>query len=424
MGEGIFTTEDTEITEKAGQESPSSSPELLRVLRAIRGADFPKVLDEVQWDEMAQGGGNPANNWLSFHFALSPRRILLMRHQSPRTLVSLSLAALLMGGPLLVSTPAARAADAPGIPLTVWILTRSGRSLEGKVRDLPLRAQPGELAAAVPVQTINLRDVLDLRMGAPASPEEQATIQKDLAAVAGTEVAARDAAVLELSRIGLPVISPLLVAYKDTDLRQPNPLYRLFARLTPGHADDLRRDMDLVRTDEGETARARFAPTQLTITLPGGVSETLPLSQIRHLAVRRATLKRTFEVDALRHCTQIEFLDTGMELTANSKLEQEATGTVRMAFGEDGWASGPNGIQKPGPNYQTNLVDGFPFGSLVGRVGVGGARWLAGSSTNRTGAGPGRLYLAVNDNPHWQNNLGSFRVSLRVTNAYDLNDPQ
>jgi hypothetical protein len=261
-------------------------------------------------------------------------------------------------------------------------------------------------------------------MGAPATPYEQTRIVAGLKAVAGTDVAARDAAVLELSRIGLPVISPLLEAFKDTDLHQPNPLYRLFQRVVPGNADDLRRDLDLVRTDDGETSRDQFEPAQLVVTLPDGTTETLPLSQIRHLAVRRSTVKRTFDVDALRHCTQIEFLDTGVELAANSKVEESATGFVRMAFGVDGWATGPDGIQKPGPNYKTNLVDGFPFGSLVGRVGPGGARWLAGRSATRSGAGPGRLYFAVNDNPHWQNNLGSFRVTLRVSNAYDLNDPQ
>lgn len=324
---------------------------------------------------------------------------------------------------LLPALPAARAADAPGIPLTVWVLTRDGRSLEGRTRDIPLRCQPGELAIYGP-RTLHLRDVLDLRLGSPATSEEQTRIQADLKAVSGSEVAARDAAVLNLSRIGLPVVSPLLESYKDTDLRQPNPLYRLFQRLVPGQADDLRRDLDLVRLDDGETSRARFDAVQIALTLPDGKKETLALSQIRHLAVRRNSVKRTFDIDSLRHCTQIEFLDTGLDLTANSKVEEAATGFVRMAFGVDGWATGPDGIQKPGPNYKTNLVDGFPFGALVGRVGTGGPRWLAGRSTTRLDAGPGRLYFAVNDNPHWQNNLGSFRVTLRVTNAYDLNDPQ
>ena len=36
----------------------------------------------------------------------------------------------------------------------------------------------------------------------------------------------------------------------------------------------------------------------------------------------------------------------------------------------DSWASDADGLKKPGsPAYNTNLVDGHPFGALVGRVG-------------------------------------------------------
>jgi hypothetical protein len=30
----------------------------------------------------------------------------------------------------------------------------------------------------------------------------------------------------------------------------------------------------------------------------------------------------------------------------------------------------------------------------------------------------------INDNEHWQNNIGSYRVRLRATNAYDVGEPQ
>jgi len=32
--------------------------------------------------------------------------------------------------------------------------------------------------------------------------------------------------------------------------------------------------------------------------------------------------------------------------------------------------------------------------------------------------------MAINDNPHWQNNLGTFYVTLSATDAYDLGDAQ
>jgi hypothetical protein len=49
---------------------------------------------------------------------------------------------------------------------------------------------------------------------------------------------------------------------------------------------------------------------------------------------------------------------------------------------------------------------------------------MAGKHVEKTADTEGRLYLAINDNPHWQNNIGGYQVKLRVTNAYDLGDPQ
>ena len=42
----------------------------------------------------------------------------------------------------------------------------------------------------------------------------------------------------------------------------------------------------------------------------------------------------------------------------------------------------------------------------------------------KTGLPAGRLTLAVNDTPHWQNNVGAYQVTLTATDAYDLGDAQ
>jgi hypothetical protein len=102
----------------------------------------------------------------------------------------------------------------------------------------------------------------------------------------------------------------------------------------------------------------------------------------------------------------------------------KAKGIVRLSFDIDGWASDANGLKAPGPNYKTNLVDGFPFGAIVGRVNANGTVTLIGAEFSRKGLPPGRLFLAVNDNPHWQNNIGAFRVSLQASDAYDVGGAQ
>jgi hypothetical protein len=340
--------------------------------------------------------------------------------------VALLACALAGGAGHAAKKPSSRPSEGP---LTAWILTKDGKSEERT-----LRTNAISMTVDGENRRINLPDVLTLNSGDPPSAKETEQITEGLAALAGPDRKAWDPAEAQLTDLGLPVLTPLLNAYKDTDAHQPAPMYRLFPRIVPAYADTLDRTLDLVRLESGETLRGKLwpsAPSTVSGIFYGlqfkhvdGKEDTLRYSNIRRLSIRRAEVEREFDLDALRHCTQIEFLDTGVALTPDSKVEETARGFVRLAFGIDGWATGPDGLEKPGPNYTTNLVDGFPFGALVGRIGPDGPRWLAGRHAEKSGLGHGKLYFAVNDNPHWQNNLGSYRVKLRATDAYDLGDPQ
>lgn len=301
---------------------------------------------------------------------------------------------------------------------TVRVLTRDGKVLEGNLSAGSFKLN-GTASRSVGIETL-----LSINLAADASPREAERITANLAAVQGKDRLERDVAVAELTDIGLPALTPVLDAYKDRDLREPDALYRLFGRLMPGYADVADRSLDLVRLKNGDALRGQMGGESLTIQPLGGAAMTVPVSSIRSLAVRQSLIEKSFEVHSLRHCTQIEFLDTGVIIGPNSRVEATAAGFVRLSFAIDGWASDPDGLKVPGPNYKTNLVDGFPFGALVGKVGIAGPRFIVGRSLNKTGLGEGRLYLAVNDNGHWQNNIGSFRVKLRVSDAYDVGDPQ
>ena len=338
----------------------------------------------------------------------------------PRHLINYSLArifillALVCG---MVATGVVQVQQAKG-NRTVRLLTRDGKVLEGNL------SAGGFTVNGSPSRSVSAETLLSLNLGPEASPYETGRIAADLAAVQSTDRAARDAAVAELTDIGLPAFTPVLNAYKDRDLREPDALYRLFARLMPGYADAADRSLDLIRLKNGDTLRAKVGMESLTIQPTGGAAMKVSLAELRSLAIRQSVIEKTFDVHALRHCTQIEFLDTGVIIGPNSRVEATAAGFVRLSFAIDGWASDPDGIKVPGPNYKTNLVDGFPFGALVGKVGVAGPRFIVGQRLDKTGLGEGRLYLAVNDNGHWQNNIGSFRVKLRVSDAYDVSDPQ
>ncbi len=318
---------------------------------------------------------------------------------------------------VIVATGVVQVQQAKG-SRTVRLLTRDGKVLEGSL------SAGGFTVNGSPSRAVNAETLLSLNLATEASQREAERITADLAAVQGTDRAARDAAVAELTEIGLPAFTPVLNGYKDRDLREPDALYRLFARLMPGYADAADRSLDMIRLKNGDALRGRLGISSLTIQPTGGAAVKVPLDSIRSLAIRQGVIEKTFDVHALRHCTQIEYLDTGVIIGPNSRVEATAAGYVRLSFAIDGWASDPDGIKVPGPNYKTNLVDGFPFGALVGKVGVAGPRFIVGRRLDKSGLGEGRLYLAVNDNGHWQNNIGSFRVKLRVSDAYDVGDAQ
>src|SRR4029453_3254952 len=110
---------------------------------------------------------------------------------------------------------------------------------------------------------------------------------------------------------------------------------------------------------------------------------------------------RSMAVHSLRHCNQIEYLDTGVVLTPASKADISASGFARLSWNEDGWSSDPDGLKKPGsPAYKTNLVAGHPFGALVGRVGATSKPFFVGKKLTKTDLPAGRLALAINDNAH------------------------
>lgn len=318
---------------------------------------------------------------------------------------------------LLAAAVLSGVAAAPSSP-TVRIITRAGRVLEGTLTEASLPFRVGDA-----VRKLTLRELRSFHSAAPAAPGEAARIREALSVVAGPDRRASEAAAAELVEIGLPVLSPLLAAYRDTDGHEPDPLYRLFARLVPGHADRADRSLDMARLAGGEALRGRLVLEELRLKPREGPVQVLPAAEVRQLAVRQAVVERAFELHSLRHCTHVAFLDTGVRVTPASELRSEAEGYVRLSFDEDGWACDPDGIADPLPGKR-RLQEGFRWGAVLGRIGPEGARWLAGRRADRRDLGAGRLYFVVNDNEHWQNNIGSFRVRLRVTEAYDLGEPQ
>jgi hypothetical protein len=293
---------------------------------------------------------------------------------------------------------------------TVYVQTKDGVANESTTSLAAIKVTiDGKL------RTIPLTALLSVHNGDAASPSENEKISKGIAAIQAGDRKATDLAVEQLTAIGVPVLTPLLKTYKDTDQHEPRPLYRLFERIMPSHADGFDRELSLIRLTSGESLRGKVEPFQLG---------SAAWNQIRFFAVKQKSITRRLEVHSLRHSTQIEFFDTAVVFSAATKATAAAAGFTRLSWETDGWASDPNGLQKPGPNYKTNLVDGHPFGALVGRFRADGEVFFMGRNWTAKQPAQGKLFIAINDNRHWQNNLGQYRVTIQATDAYDVGDPQ
>lgn len=303
-----------------------------------------------------------------------------------------------------------------GAPEWLLIRTVDGTMLEGQSQLRSIKLDASEIA---------LTQILSIHSGAAASDFEAQRITLGLAAIQAEDRAARDKAVEELTAIGLPVMTPLLKGIKDTDQHEPRPYYRLFERLVPSYADAFDRTLSLVRLKNGEAIRGKLSDINIDMRTADGKKTSVPMSQIRSVAMRQPLVKRSMQVHSLRHSTQIEYLDTGVMTTAGSKITVVARGLVRLSWDTDSWASDADGLKVPGaPAYKSNLVDGHPFGALVGRTSAGGEVFFIGKKATVVAKPAGRLGLAVNDNKHWQNNLGTYWLTMNATEAYDLGDAQ
>ncbi len=301
------------------------------------------------------------------------------------------------------------------LPLLAKETTLLVHSKDGATREVTTSLASIRVTIDGKLRSLPLASLLSVHNGEPATADEAEKIAAGVAAIQGKDRAGRDLAVEQLTAIGVPVMTPLLQAYKDTEQQEPRPLYRLFERIMPSHADTLDRSLSIIRQARGPALRGVVEPFSL-----GAIG----WDRIRFLAVKQKTIARSLEVHSIRHSTQIESFDTAVYFTSASRARVTASGFTRLSWDVDGWASDPDGLKVPGPKYKTNLVDGHPFGALVGRFGAVGSVFLVGRSWSAPLTASGKLYLAINDNRHWQNNLGSYRVLLMATNAYDVGDPQ
>ena len=139
----------------------------------------------------------------------------------------------------------------------------------------------------------------------------------------------------------------------------------------------------------------------------------VPLAEMRTLRSLGLVGGEEVIVDAGKYALpqQVVWMETDAELSADSTLEVQSSGTVDL------WPQGGN--YKSGPDGQPNFgnVGGYPPGTLLGRVGANGKAFVIGSKYAGTPGEEGKLFLRIVSSP-WNNpSVGSYSVKIGTTFA-------
>ena len=193
------------------------------------------------------------------------------------------------------------------------------------------------------------------------------------------------------------------------------------------------KDFDTVETADF-TVRGRLdSPSVKVRTRQFGdaVVKLAEVKQFRAVAVTAPTGE--IAVDAATHgkLNWSAWLDTEVEVAANTPLEITATGTIDQWPQEPGrYVSGPAGNGSPAPNQQGNIRvmgpnlafvnRGVPQGAvlsgvLIGRLGPAGQPFVIGASfTQPRATESGRLFLQIAPS-QWgnDNTTGTYRVKVK-----------
>ena len=99
----------------------------------------------------------------------------------------------------------------------------------------------------------------------------------------------------------------------------------------------------------------------------------------------------------------VEWVDSGIDVLVGEILTLKAKGiaiTGPLSEYPDA-KSGPGGQITTCYDYalpgKVCMLDGAPFGALIGKIGLGGSPFLIGGAADFTAGANGWLYLAVND---------------------------
>lgn len=135
------------------------------------------------------------------------------------------------------------------------------------------------------------------------------------------------------------------------------------------------------------------------------------LSEIRGLRSIGASTQIAFALDAAKFATldQSVWRDTGIDVTKETTLEVQASGTIHIYQG-GGYATQPDGY-----NGYTPPPGQPKAGALIARVGPKGTIFTLGSKFHGKAPEAGRLWVRIQQSPWNNESTGTFDVKIKTT---------
>jgi len=259
--------------------------------------------------------------------------------------------------------------------------------------------------------TVPISDVVKLRIGKKSDRELKGKIDKCVSDLGSKDFAARDAATVELAKLGKLAYTELRKASFSDDLEVRERANKLLEEL--GNVEE-----------DGDVPPEEDEVTTPTFTIVGAVKfDTLSInSKFGVLKVAKKDLAvmsqgepeavvRTVAVPA--RATANKMLATGIRVKRGDRLIINASGTVSYRdYG--GTQFTPEGSS----NYGT-WNENFLVGSLLGRVTQTGPMFKVGERYNEKVESDGELYLGVaaRDGRSSTDGSGEFKVRIQVQPA-------
>lgn len=306
--------------------------------------------------------------------------------------------------PILVSAqekPAPKPAAAPPADTVLHdVRLRSGSVLVGTLQPAEIR-----VTTAFGPQTIPVADVVDIRFGRRSDTKRYKALRAAISALGSSDAEVRKKAHDKLVAEGAYGAGELAEASKSSE----DPEVR---RACKEILDSLEIDEKsyVPRDDEIETThftmRGSIDEETFTVVVPELGPLHIDRGDILGIRSHHKSEKQEFDVPGRYASMANQWLDTKIDVDPDTVYHITANGRITYP----NWG---NNSFTPAGSMRFGQINGWPMGSLVGRVGSNGQMFRIGNSFVGGLSGKGTLQIAILSNMGNQPSSGTYHITIK-----------